>query len=76
MIGIIFATLQEAEPFLAEMGAMQIYERPFRTYRLGGTDIDTDIPKSMVILSGIGKVASALAAAHLMSTHNIFDIIT
>ena len=64
MIGIVYATRREADPFLVKSAARPLAERPltlFRTYGNGSVD-------SIVAVSGMGKVAAALAATHLVLT--------
>ncbi len=69
MIGLIFATLTEARPFLALSEAAQVTEKPFRVYQVNG---NTGL---RVIISGMGKVAAAAAAQALILTHNANNLI-
>ena len=55
MIGLIFATMAEAVPFLSLSQAVQIDDKPFRLYK-----VPTQ-PALLVTVSGMGKVAAALA---------------
>jgi adenosylhomocysteine nucleosidase len=55
MIGLIFATMAEAVPFLAQSQAAQIADKPFRFFK-----VPTQ-PALLVTVSGMGKVAAALA---------------
>lgn len=55
MIGLIFATMAEAVPFLSRSEAVQIDEKPFRHFK-----VPTQ-PSLLVTVSGMGKVAAALA---------------
>jgi nucleoside phosphorylase len=59
MIGIIYATLLEARSFLTRTGAQQTGDRPFSLFRLPN-------PAALVMISGMGKVAAALAAQTLI----------
>ncbi len=59
MIGILYATLPEARPFLKRTGAQQTGDRPFSLFRLPN-------PAALVMVSGMGKVAAALAAQTLI----------
>ncbi len=55
MIGLIFATMAEAVPFLSLSEAVQIDDKPFRHFK-----VPTQ-PALLVTVSGMGKVAAALA---------------
>jgi nucleoside phosphorylase len=55
MIGLIFATMAEAVPFLAQSQAVQFADKPFRLFK-----VPTQ-PALLVTVSGMGKVAAALA---------------
>jgi nucleoside phosphorylase len=55
MIGLIFATMAEAVPFLSRSKAVQIDQKPFRHFK-----VPTQ-PTLLVTISGMGKVAAALA---------------
>jgi adenosylhomocysteine nucleosidase len=55
MIGVIFATMAEAGPFLSLSQAIQIDDRPFRVFQ-----VPTRL-KLLVTVSGMGKVAASLA---------------
>lgn len=63
MIGIIFATRFEARPFLALTNARQIEVQPFEIFT---TEVPSGIP---IIISGIGKVAAAVACQALIREH-------
>jgi len=63
-VGVLFATRQEAEPFLALVKAASI-AGPLPLFRVP----ETIHPACIAIVSGMGKVAAALAAAHLVQTH-------
>ncbi len=65
MIGIVYATRPEAAPFLLQTTAEPLATRPFSTFRTAG---DNHTP-SIVIISGMGKVAAAMAATHLVLVH-------
>lgn len=59
MIGVLFATHQEARPYLARSGAKEVAAAPFALFELGS-------PAVVVIISGMGKVSAALAAQMLI----------
>jgi len=65
MIGIIFATRFEARPFLALTNARQIEVQPFEIFT---TEVPSEIP---IIISGIGKVAAAMACQALIREHAV-----
>jgi nucleoside phosphorylase len=55
MIGLIFATMAEAVPFLSRSESVQIDDKPFRLFKAPTQ------PDLLVTVSGMGKVAAALA---------------
>ncbi|HOV90780.1 MAG TPA: 5'-methylthioadenosine/S-adenosylhomocysteine nucleosidase [Syntrophorhabdaceae bacterium] len=57
MIGIVMATMLEADPFLATLSLKEMETSPFRFY--GNDDI-------LLIISGIGKTNSAMATTYLI----------
>ena len=63
MIGLVFATLQEARPFLAMCNAGQSITNPFTIYQTATA------PQLRIIISGMGKVAAAAAAQALILSH-------
>ena len=63
-VGLIFATRQEAEPFLAQTAPTPM-AGPLPLFTLP----ETIHPAGIVVVCGMGKVAAALAAAHLVQTH-------
>jgi adenosylhomocysteine nucleosidase len=63
-VGLLFATRQEAEPFLLQTAAASM-AGPLPLYSVP----ETIHPACIVAVSGMGKVAAALAAAHLVQTH-------
>ena len=65
MIGIIFATRFEARPFLSLTQASQVCDQPFKMYT---THAPPGLP---IIISGIGKVAAALACQSLIREHAV-----
>ena len=67
MVGIIYATRQEAESFLSLAAADLIDEAPLPLYRVS----QAIHPASLVVISGMGKVAAATAAVHLMLQYQV-----
>jgi len=65
MIGIIFATRFEARPFLTLTRASQVCDQPFKLYT---THAPPGLP---IIISGIGKVAAAVACHVLIREHAV-----
>jgi nucleoside phosphorylase len=62
MRGIVFATDREAQPLLDRSKADALTRRPFPLYRIK-LDASTS---GLVIISGMGKVAAAMAGAYLI----------
>lgn len=63
MIGIVYATLREARPYLAFSIAKELAAAPFKLYRLTS-------PSVTVAISGMGKVPAALATQILIREHH------
>lgn len=62
MIGIVFATHREAAPFLMESAAIRLADDALTLFRPGeAAAID-----AIVAISGMGKVAAAITAMHLV----------
>lgn len=69
MIGLIFATMAEAGPFLSLSHAVQIEDQPFRVFQVPAN------PDLLVTVSGMGKVASALACQTLIREFMVDEIV-
>lgn len=69
MIGLIFATQQEAGPFLALDQATPLNEHPFKAFR------STRHPYMVIAISGMGKVAAAVACQALLHSYAIDHMI-
>ncbi|RJQ81717.1 MAG: hypothetical protein C4519_08500 [Desulfobacteraceae bacterium] len=69
MIGVIFATLQEARPFLMASQAQLTAKRPFAVYQTG---LQAGL---RVTVSGMGKVAAAAAGQALILTHKAVRLV-
>lgn len=69
MIGLIFATGMEAKPFLALSAAEISESQPFRIFHTTQPD------RFPVIISGIGKVAAALACQVLILRHGVTHVL-
>lgn len=67
MVGIVFATRREADPFLAQTPPNMLAQRPFDIFRMAGNRGAS----CLVVVSGMGKVAAAAAAAHLVLAHGV-----
>jgi len=67
MVGVVYATRQEAEPFLTRIAAVSIDASPFPLYRVA----DKIHPGCIAAVSGMGKVAAAMAAAHLVLQYRV-----
>ena len=66
-VGIIFATRQEAEPFLSLASAAAIETDPSPIYRVSAALH----PACITAVSGMGKVAAATLSAHLILQHGV-----
>lgn len=69
MIGLIFATSFEARPFLSTHKAIRIDNWPFPVYRVVAQ------PWLHVVVSGMGKVAAAVACLTLIRELKVSEII-
>jgi nucleoside phosphorylase len=69
MIGLIFATMAEAVPFLSRSQAVQIDDKPFRFFK-----VPTQ-PILLVTVSGMGKVAAALACQAQIKEFKVDEIV-
>jgi nucleoside phosphorylase len=67
MLGIVFATRREAQPFLSMSMAKQRTERPLPLLQ----PTIASRMDSIVVISGMGKVAATLAAAHLVVAYRV-----
>lgn len=67
MVGVIFATRREADPFLIKTRATPRDAQPFVEFRTAG---ETQRP-CITVISGMGKVASTMAAGHLVLAHRV-----
>ena len=72
MIGLLFATRSEAEPFLAMSGAKPLDQRPFERFHLAAGTLRPGV----VLVSGMGKVAAATAATCLVRDHGATMLIS
>jgi adenosylhomocysteine nucleosidase len=66
MIGIVYATMREAAPFLKLVAAEPLTRRPMPLFVTSG-----DKAAALVAVSGMGKVAAAMAATHLVVAHEV-----
>lgn len=69
MIALIFATRQEARPFLALSRADRCAETPFERY------FSPLLPRLQIVISRIGKVAAAAACQEMIATHRARRIV-
>ncbi|MCB2145859.1 MAG: hypothetical protein KQI81_05240 [Deltaproteobacteria bacterium] len=67
MVGIVYATRREADPFLRQASAEPLGVQPFLQFQTA----DARFTPCLTVISGMGKVAAALAATHLVLTHRI-----
>ena len=71
MVGIVFATRREAESFLSQLSADPLTAQPFLMFRKTGASHRSFI----AIISGMGKVAAAIAATHLVLVHRVSRLV-
>lgn len=69
MIGLIFATHTEAKPFLEWSRALRIDTEPFDVFQVPSK------PNLFVTISGMGKVASAVACQSLIKAIKVEEIV-
>ncbi len=69
MIGIIFATLTEAQPFLNLCKAVQMDGGPITIYQI------PSCPGLVVAISGMGKVAASIASQVLIREFKVNEIL-
>ena len=69
MIGVTFATMAEAGPFLELSRASQVDTQPFRIFQVPAQ------PALLVAISGMGKVAAALACQILIREFKVEEIV-
>ncbi len=72
MVGVIYATRCEADPFLLKTCARPLTDQPLMTFQ---TDAETYGP-CITVISGMGKVAAAMAATHLVVAHQVSMLIS
>lgn len=68
MTGILFASSREAQPFIVISGASTVSDFPFPLYAVQS-------PRLTVAISGMGKVAAALAVQYLIREQGIRRIV-
>lgn len=71
MVGIVYATQREAQPFLSRISAESLSNQPLVLYQ---TTVERH-PKCIVAISGMGKVAATMAAAHLVLVHRVVMLV-
>ena len=69
MIGLIFATRTEAKPLLEWCQALRIHTDPFDVFQVPSQ------PELFVTISGMGKVASAVACHALIKEFKVEEIV-
>ena len=72
MIGFIFATLKEADPFLKNIDAQKINDKPFLQFKGRLVSAKNSF---LIIICGIGKVAAAAATQYLICSYQVQRII-
>jgi len=69
MIGVIFATMAEAGPFLSLSQAIPVDDKPLRVFKVPAR------PNLLVTVSGMGKVAAALACQTQIREYKVEEIV-
>lgn len=69
MIGILFATIEEAKPFLQMTGAKAKENDPFQTWHFLSSD------EGVIIVSQIGRGPARNATKHLIKKHQVKKVI-
>lgn len=72
MVGIVFATQREAQPLLTRSAAEAVAGRPFPLFRISLGDSES----CLVVVSGMGKVAAAMAGAYLVLEQRVRALIS
>lgn len=67
MVGIVYATRREADPFLDLTAAEALANHPVQLFRTA----TGHPPEHIVAISGMGKVAATRAAVHLVLAHHV-----
>ena len=72
MVGIVYATRREAEPFVSQLSADPLTAQPFLIFQKTGASHRSFI----AIISGMGKVAATIAATHLVLVHRVSRLVS
>jgi adenosylhomocysteine nucleosidase len=67
MVGIVYATRREADPFLELVAAEMLANQPIQLFQTA----TGHSPGHIVAISGMGKVAATRAAVHLVLAHHV-----
>jgi adenosylhomocysteine nucleosidase len=67
MVGIIYATRREADPFLHKTGANPLDAQPLMMFQAAAETVGPCI----AVIGGMGKVSAAMAASHLVLVHQV-----
>jgi len=67
MVGLIYATRREADPFLLKTSAEPLATQPYLLYQTA----DGICTPCVTVISGMGKVAATMAATHLVLVHRV-----
>lgn len=68
MIALVVATEREARPLLVGLGAVELHQSPFQTWRAAVPESHKEIH---LVVSGVGKVAAAAATASLLGQTDV-----
>ena len=72
MIGIIFATKMEAEPFFAKTDSKQISGHPFPLFKVS---LPGHTTPCFLVICGMGKIMAALATQLLIREHQVAMVV-
>lgn len=72
MVGIVYATRREADPFLSQAPVEPLGTQPFLMFQTA----DARFTPCLTVISGMGKVAASLAATHLVLAHRVTMLIS
>jgi adenosylhomocysteine nucleosidase len=72
MVGVVYATRREADPFLSQLSVDSLTAQPFLTFQTTGASH----PSCITVISGMGKVAATMAATQLVLVQRVSVLIS
>lgn len=73
MIGLILATLREAQPLIDALDAEPVAGAPIELHQFLATDSH---PKGLIAISGIGKARAAEATEYVIASRGVTDVVS